>query len=177
MSGGRVQPVSQGETRRLAQPLGVIRNARPMATATCGVDRSGESTAWMRRNRRVECITLQKPMTTAKDSTVARSPVRIVRPTEAANPGVASSRCQEFRPSVRPPRAGRKSKAGRTVAIKPAATGDRNSVRATAGKILRATDPAEAQEVTWCSAVPIPRRCRSSRRGGVRAAAGPARLR
>ncbi len=36
-AGGQSKPVSQGESARSNQPLGAIRNTRPMAKAACGV--------------------------------------------------------------------------------------------------------------------------------------------
>ena len=42
-SGGSVQPVSHGEIARTIHPDGAIRNARPIASAECGVARIGAS--------------------------------------------------------------------------------------------------------------------------------------
>jgi len=49
MSGGRSQPVAQGETRRAIHPEGEIRKASPMARAACGAARNGVRTRLARR--------------------------------------------------------------------------------------------------------------------------------
>ncbi len=98
-SGGRCQPVNPGEMSRLTHPAGVMRNASPIATATCGVASSGARMTWVRRNRRVACIALQKPMTIVSARTVASNPLWTVRCTDVQNPGVASRRCQGALPT------------------------------------------------------------------------------
>jgi hypothetical protein len=107
MSGGRANPVAQGDASRSSQPLGASRNARPKATVTWGTDSSGDNRRWTRVKPRVPCQPAQNRITTAKDSTVVARPVTKESRTESARPGAASRRCHGARERVSPPSAGK----------------------------------------------------------------------
>ena len=74
-TGGRSQPVSQGDTTRTSQPLGAAMNAKPTATATCGVASMGDTQATSRWNRGCCDAIAQNPNARPSDNTVAVTPV------------------------------------------------------------------------------------------------------
>ena len=133
-AGGTSQPVSHGETSLAAQPLGAIRKASPIATATCGTASSGARKRRTRAIVRVPCAAATKPITIASDSRVASTPLVRVRRTLSPSPGVASisRQCASVRRS--PPSAGNQPNAGSQVYSSPAPIGARNRPRAATGK-------------------------------------------
>ena len=127
MSGGRVSPLAQGDTRRRIQPLGASTKASPKATVTWGTDSSGDNRRWTRAKPGVPCQPAQNRITTASATKVVASPLTKDRRTDSASPGAASKFRHGVSDRVSPPSAGRYPNAGSKVPIRPAATGPKNS--------------------------------------------------
>ena len=106
-SGGSAQPVSQGESARAIHPEGAITNAMPIASAECGVARTGASHAPARRNHGRSCAHAQKPNASATEAKVAPSPDTSVTRRLVPNPGKATSSRHGVAESASPPIAGR----------------------------------------------------------------------
>ncbi len=80
MSGGRVQPVSSGETSLAIIPDGAIRKAKPKAAAACGTLSSGETRCCSRPKVSVPDQPARKSATTMTETSAETRPAwRLIR--------------------------------------------------------------------------------------------------
>ena len=106
-SGGWLKPVAHGERHLMIQPLGVIRNARPSATVTCGTERIGASHLSIVAKVFVPCHVAQSSIVRMSEARVVMMLVDSDSQTEVHKPGSASNSLHAWNPGVRCPRTGR----------------------------------------------------------------------
>ena len=106
-SGGRSQPVSQGEMSRAAIPDGAIRKASPKAAAACGTDSSGDMRCCSREKAGVPAQPARNSMTMASAAAAVATPAVSDSSAECQMPGWARSWRKGSSVSASPPSAGR----------------------------------------------------------------------
>ena len=139
-SGGRSQPVAQGDSARAIQPDGAIRNAMPKAAAACGTASSGESSRRTASKAPVPCSDASTSTTRPSERTAETSPVTTLRRAASMKPGQARRSRNAPKPGRSAPMAGSQPKAGPNAPSSPATTGPSiaSTVRAgTSGRSLR----------------------------------------
>ena len=133
-SGGRSQPVAQGEMARAIQPDGAIRNAMPKAAAACGTASRGESSRRTASKARVPCSDASTSITRPSERKVEARPVTTLRRVASVKPGQATRSRNAASPGSTAPMAGSQPKAGPSAPSRPAATGPSIARTVSAGR-------------------------------------------